>query len=564
MTRVKRSVHARKKRRATLDRTKGFRGEAHSSYKRAKEALMKAESYAYRDRRNRKRDFRRLWIARINAAARQEGMTYSHLHARPQAGRHRGRPQDAGRHRRARCRDLPTLCRERPRGVVGLTAEDTRAPGAPPTGRAPFFVRPVITSPHNDTLTQVRKLAGRKWRDKLGEFVAEGEDLIDGRRGRGLAGVAAARGRRLRASTGEEVAPPLLAKVSQLGSGTRALAVYPQRWAPAPAGPLCVALWGVGDPGNVGTVLRSALAFGAGSVALGPGTRRSVRAQGRAGLDGRDLLGARSRACAGSTSCPAGGWRWPPREGRPLAELEDRRGHARGRRGARGAARCGARRVRRGVPHPDPLGVAERGHGRDGGNVRGVAMIDRIQQIQDAAAQAVDARRLLGGARARPHRVPRAQGRAAAAAARRRRAAAGGARQASARRPTRRARGVEALIDGAQGRARPRRARRAARRRRRRRHAARLARPAGRAPAPADPDAARARGHLRRARLPRRRGPGGRDRRLQLRRPQPRHHAPGAAVVGHVLRRRRHRAAHAHLADAGALDDEPSRRRSTS
>ena len=77
MTRVKRSVHARKKRRATLDRAKGFRGEAHSSYKRAKEALMKADQYAYRDRRNRKRDFRRLWIARINAAARQEGMTYA-------------------------------------------------------------------------------------------------------------------------------------------------------------------------------------------------------------------------------------------------------------------------------------------------------------------------------------------------------------------------------------------------------------------------------------------------------------------------------------------------------
>ncbi|HEY8865407.1 MAG TPA: 50S ribosomal protein L20 [Solirubrobacteraceae bacterium] len=77
MTRVKRSVHARKKRRATLDRTKGFRGEAHSSYRRAKEALLKADSYAYRDRRNRKRDFRRLWITRINAAARQHGMSYS-------------------------------------------------------------------------------------------------------------------------------------------------------------------------------------------------------------------------------------------------------------------------------------------------------------------------------------------------------------------------------------------------------------------------------------------------------------------------------------------------------
>jgi large subunit ribosomal protein L20 len=77
--RIKRSVHGRKKRRATLELTKGYRGEAHSSYKRAKEALLKAETYAYRDRRNRKRDFRRLWITRINAAARQNGMSYSQL-----------------------------------------------------------------------------------------------------------------------------------------------------------------------------------------------------------------------------------------------------------------------------------------------------------------------------------------------------------------------------------------------------------------------------------------------------------------------------------------------------
>ena len=128
-----------------------------------------------------------------------------------------------------------------------------------------------ITSPHNEQLKQVRKLAGRKWRDKTRTFVAEGEDLI---------AAAAAAGRRPElllceagsGLEGEEVAPHLLRQVSQLGSGTRALAVYPQRWAPAPAGPVCVALWGVNDPGNVGTVLRSALAFGAGSVALGPGT----------------------------------------------------------------------------------------------------------------------------------------------------------------------------------------------------------------------------------------------------------------------------------------------------
>jgi large subunit ribosomal protein L20 len=75
--RVKRSVHARKKRREVLERTKGFRGEANHNYKRAKEALIKAETYAYRDRRNRKRDFRRLWITRINAAAKQNDMSYS-------------------------------------------------------------------------------------------------------------------------------------------------------------------------------------------------------------------------------------------------------------------------------------------------------------------------------------------------------------------------------------------------------------------------------------------------------------------------------------------------------
>ncbi len=128
-----------------------------------------------------------------------------------------------------------------------------------------------ITSPHNDQLKEIRKLAGRKWRDKLREFVAEGEDLLAAADAAGWEPLArlVAEGSGL---AGEEVKPHLLADVSQLGSGTRALAIYGQRWAPAPVGPLCLALWGVNDPGNVGTVLRSALAFGAASVALGPGT----------------------------------------------------------------------------------------------------------------------------------------------------------------------------------------------------------------------------------------------------------------------------------------------------
>jgi large subunit ribosomal protein L20 len=87
MTRVKRSVNAKKKRRATLERAKGFRGDANSNYRKAKEAVMKAESYAYRDRRNKKRDFRRLWITRINAAARLNGMSYSQfIHGLQTAG----------------------------------------------------------------------------------------------------------------------------------------------------------------------------------------------------------------------------------------------------------------------------------------------------------------------------------------------------------------------------------------------------------------------------------------------------------------------------------------------
>ena len=133
MTRVKRSVGARKKRRATLERTKGFRGEAHSNYRRAKEALLKADAYAYRDRRNRKRDFRRLWITRINAAARQNGMSYSQLmHGLSLAGV-RARPQDPRRHRRARRRRLPTFCGARPRGVGCLT--ENRQPTRQPPGR---------------------------------------------------------------------------------------------------------------------------------------------------------------------------------------------------------------------------------------------------------------------------------------------------------------------------------------------------------------------------------------------------------------------------------------------
>ena len=79
MARVKRAVHGRKSRRAVLEQAEGYYGNRSRSFRSANEAVMHSLQYAYRDRRARKGDFRRLWIQRINAAARQNGISYSRL-----------------------------------------------------------------------------------------------------------------------------------------------------------------------------------------------------------------------------------------------------------------------------------------------------------------------------------------------------------------------------------------------------------------------------------------------------------------------------------------------------
>jgi large subunit ribosomal protein L20 len=77
MARVKRAVNAHKKRRVVLERASGYRGQRSRLYRKAKEQQLHSMTYAYRDRKDRKGAFRRLWIQRINAAARAEGMTYN-------------------------------------------------------------------------------------------------------------------------------------------------------------------------------------------------------------------------------------------------------------------------------------------------------------------------------------------------------------------------------------------------------------------------------------------------------------------------------------------------------
>jgi TrmH family RNA methyltransferase len=121
----------------------------------------------------------------------------------------------------------------------------------------------MITSNDNSQLKQIRKLSRKKERDLTGLFVAEGEDLVDAAEAGGWAPEILLR-------SGEDVEPELLDRVSSLGSGSRVIGVYRQRWA-EPVGALLLYLHGVGDPGNVGTAIRTAHAFCDGPVVLGPG-----------------------------------------------------------------------------------------------------------------------------------------------------------------------------------------------------------------------------------------------------------------------------------------------------
>jgi RNA methyltransferase, TrmH family len=121
----------------------------------------------------------------------------------------------------------------------------------------------LITSPHNEKLKQIRKLRSRRERERSDLFVAEGEDLVE-------AAAAAGVEPELLLVSGSDIEPGLLDSVSTLGSGTRVIGVYRQLRG-QPGGDLSVYLHGVGDPGNVGTIIRAAHALCDGPVVLGPG-----------------------------------------------------------------------------------------------------------------------------------------------------------------------------------------------------------------------------------------------------------------------------------------------------
>src|SRR5207244_4387565 len=153
-------------------------------------------------------------------------------------GGHRARPEGARRPRRQRSRRV----RRDRRAGEGCAGES------------------LITSRDNEKLKLVRKLHERRWRDKLGLFAVEGEDLVE------AAGVEPVE----LLVAGENVEPALLADVSTLAHPPRVIAVYRRGDLPRGVRPVTLALWHVADPGNVGTLLRSADAFGAG-VALSIG-----------------------------------------------------------------------------------------------------------------------------------------------------------------------------------------------------------------------------------------------------------------------------------------------------
>ena len=308
MSRVKRSVGARKKRRKVLEQAKGYRATKNSSYKRAKEQVQRSLQYSYRDRRVRKREFRRLWIVRINAGARENGLSYNQfMHGLQLANIELDR------------KILADLAVSDPTYFASLVEPGARSPqgGVSAAGRAKRtrvgeelgVLGEPITSLQNAVVKRAAGLRLRKFREREGAFLAEGADLVAagiaaGHRPQvvlvrqGGAGEAAAAGDR-RAGAGPALPPALAgltvypvsdrvaAKVSTLETPPDVMAVFPLperrpldalratgEERPGARGPALLVVYAdrLADPGNMGTLLRAAAAFGAAALVTAPGS----------------------------------------------------------------------------------------------------------------------------------------------------------------------------------------------------------------------------------------------------------------------------------------------------
>ena len=271
MPRVKRSVNAKKKRREVLEQASGYWGLKSKTYRRAKEQVMRSGNYAFRDRKARKRDFRKLWIIRINAGARQHGISYSQL-------MHGLKLAEIEVDRKI----LADLAVAEPKAFA-VIVEKSKAAIAE-KAKSATDARDLSSS--NPRLKRARRLQGRRARSLLGMFIAEGEDLLDAAIAAGIAPfeVLAVPDVALPVDP-LLVEPALLAEVGTLGHPARVLSFF-RTGRPARSeavGDLALELHGVRDPGNIGTLLRSLAAFGPGTVCLGeecadPTSPKAVRA----------------------------------------------------------------------------------------------------------------------------------------------------------------------------------------------------------------------------------------------------------------------------------------------
>ena len=304
MARVKRAINAHKKRRVVLERASGYRGQRSRLYRKAKEQMLHSMTYAYRDRKDRKGDFRRLWIQRINAAARSQRHDLQPFHPGPQGGGRRSRPQHAGRAGRGRRRRV----RRAGRGGEGGPAGTTRGARVPlPDGTLRVHQRPLTAAQGRATADQ------RAFRQRARAFLVEGPQAVTRgtplpaprspscssppRRGPGTriwlprmarAGHSGAHGqRRGDGRTGRDGHPAGAARRLRLrrrpaGAGHRR---SPARPRPGASPRLVALLASVRDPGNAGTVLRTADAAGAEAVvfsdaSVDPYNGKCVRASG--------------------------------------------------------------------------------------------------------------------------------------------------------------------------------------------------------------------------------------------------------------------------------------------